>query len=259
MKKTKLAIFDIDGTIFRSSLLIELFNELVLRGVFPKRAQAQVQRDHAAWLDRKGHYNDYLMKLVRVHYRYQAGQPVAAIEAAVRAVISSQKDRVYRYTRDLIGTLKKQNYYLLAISNSQDSIVKRFAKKLGFTAAIGRVPEVVQGKYTGRTVINGKVTATTAHLDKVEMLEDFIKEQSLRVDHTESIMVGDTEGDVSLLAHVGHPIAFNPSSELARIAKTRGWQIVVERKDVVYRIKDTDLLPVKDRQKVRIRYGTKNK
>jgi len=35
-KKTKLAVFDIDGTIFRKNLAFELINELAWKGVFKK-------------------------------------------------------------------------------------------------------------------------------------------------------------------------------------------------------------------------------
>jgi HAD superfamily hydrolase (TIGR01490 family) len=254
-KKTKLAIFDIDGTIFRSSLLIELFNELVRRGIFPEKASQEVEREYLAWLNRKGHYNDYLIKLVKVHYRYQAGRTEKEVEEAIGAVVAWQKDRVYRYTRDLVQKLKRQGYYLLAISNSQESMVRQFTRELSFDAAIGRVPEVTDGIYTGRTVIAGKPFPITSHIDKIKILQQFIADHGLHVDLANSIMVGDSEGDLPLLSHVGKPIAFNPSEPLARIAKRKGWQIVIERKDVVYRIKDTELIPIAERQKARIPYG----
>jgi len=38
-KKTKVAFFDIDGTIFRSSLLIELTESLIQGGIFPQEAR----------------------------------------------------------------------------------------------------------------------------------------------------------------------------------------------------------------------------
>lgn len=245
-KKIKLAIFDIDGTIFRSSLLIELFNELVRRGVFPKKASQEVEKKYIAWLNRKGHYNDYLIKLVQVHYHYQAGCTVKQIEPAIRAVIAWQKDRVYRYTRDLVQTLRQKKYYLLAISNSQESMVQQFARELHFDAAIGRQPEVMGGIYTGRTVIGGTPFPITSHIDKIEILKQFIADQKFDVDLTRSIMVGDSEGDLPLLSYVGQPMAFNPSEPLARHAKRKGWQIIIERKDVVYRIKDTELIPTHD-------------
>lgn len=258
-KKTRLAIFDIDGTIFRSSLLIELFNELVQRGVFPRKASREVERNYIAWQNRKGHYNDYLLTLVKTHYRYQTGCTVRQVEPAIKKVVAWQKDRVYRFTRNLVSTLKKEGYLLLAISNSQESMVKHFTKFLGFDAAIGRTPEVLNGVYTGRTVIDGKPFPITAHVDKIGILNRFIASQNLAVDLTHSIMVGDSEGDLPLLSYVGCPIAFNPSEPLARIARRRRWRIVVERKDVVYDIKEAGLIPVAEPQRITIPYGSAKK
>lgn len=254
-RRARLAIFDIDGTIFRSSLLIELFNELVRRGVFPRHASLEVERNFVAWLDRKGHYNDYLMRLVRVHYRYQTGCTVRQVEPAIKAVIEWQKDRVYRYTRDLIKQLRSEGFYLLAISNSQDSMVQRFARVLGFDAAIGRSLEVVDGVYSGRVLYNGKRFPIEAHLDKVAILHGFLAAKGITADLKRSIAVGDSEGDIPLLAAVGHPIAFNPSAELAAAAQERDWQIVVERKDIVYKIKDAQIVNVSEHQRVRVPYG----
>ncbi|MBI2097288.1 MAG: HAD-IB family hydrolase, partial [Candidatus Sungbacteria bacterium] len=39
MAKKRIAVFDIDGTIFRSSLLRELLESLITFGIFPYRAQ----------------------------------------------------------------------------------------------------------------------------------------------------------------------------------------------------------------------------
>jgi len=41
---------------------------------------------------------------------------------------------------------------------------------------------------------------------------------------------------------VGHPVAFNPNYELAKHAKKKRWKIVVERKDVIYELKDFKFL-----------------
>ena len=41
-------------------------------------------------------------------------------------------------------------------------------------------------------------------------------------------------GDIAMLEMVSRPIAFNPNAGLYRHAKLRGWEVVVERKDVIY-------------------------
>ncbi len=244
-KKLKLAIFDIDGTIFRSSLLIELFNALVAKRIFPAKAKAQVEREYLAWLNRQGHYNDYLYKLVAVHYKYQVGLRQRDIASVAREVVAWQKNRVYRYTRDLIRDLKRRGYFLIAISNSQDLIVSRFAKALGFHAAIGRHLEVKNGIYTGRIISNGETIERDEHVDKVKILKNFIREQRLNANLKQSVAVGDSEGDIELLKTVGRPIAFNPSDLLLHHAKKHNWEIVVERKNVAYRIKKSEFITFK--------------
>ena len=37
MTKKKVAVFDVDGTLFRSSLLIEIVETLIAAGVFPQK------------------------------------------------------------------------------------------------------------------------------------------------------------------------------------------------------------------------------
>ncbi len=47
--------------------------------------------------------------------------------------------------------------------------------------------------------------------------------------------MGDTETDISFLKMVDNPICFNPNKNLYNYAKKKGWEIVVERKDVIYK------------------------
>jgi len=240
--KRKIAVFDIDGTIFRSSLLIEAFHALIERGIFPSSALREVKRDHTAWLDRKGHYDDYLMKLVRVYYRHLRGKRPDVVEPIFSQLIRTQRHRVYRYTRDLIPRLRAQGYYLVALSNSQDAIVKKFASTFDFDHIIGRSTEVRDGRYTGHGIINGTRLPVGVKLDKPKLLTDFLATHDIVPDLPRSLAIGDSEGDLDILSTVGKPIAFNPSFELARVAKRRAWTIVIERKDVMYEIKDAAFL-----------------
>ncbi|MEK7618417.1 MAG: HAD family phosphatase [Patescibacteria group bacterium] len=231
MKSIRLAIFDIDGTIFRSSLVIELVRALVAHGIFPKEADKEVQKEYLAWLDRKGSYTDYINKVVKIYIEYIAGKSSARVFHIARSVIRAQKDRVYRFTRDLIKKLKKQKYFLVAISGSPSYIVADYARAIGFNKFFGTEMEVVGGRFTG------KVLNVDPAFNKKKVLMDFILSRKIKVDWKQSIAVGDTESDVAMLTLVGRPIAFNPNHQLAKIAKHRKWKIVVERKDVVYEVK----------------------
>jgi len=257
-KPLRIAVFDIDGTIFRSSLVIELFNELVRRGIYPEQARFEVDQNYVAWLNRKGHYNDYIMKVVDIFYENLGGCSVYKIEPAVRAVIRRQKDRVHRFPRQLISELRKKGYFIMAISNSPEPMVKQFASLMKFDAAIGHVLEVVDGVYTGKSLLNGAQRPGKAWMDKIKILQRFAKDRNLNIDLKNSVMIGDSEGDVPLLSIVGQPIAFNPSLPLALEARKRGWRIVVERKDVAYDIRDAEIIRLRG-QAARSTYGNRKK
>mgnify|MGYP001599791473 CR=1 FL=1 len=65
MKKKKVAVFDIDGTIFRSSLLIELTDALIQEGIFPESITKIYARAYKNWLERKDSYEKYIQAVVR--------------------------------------------------------------------------------------------------------------------------------------------------------------------------------------------------
>jgi phosphoserine phosphatase len=48
--------------------------------------------------------------------------------------------------------------------------------------------------------------------------------------------VGDTDSDAKFLELTERSIAFNPNKNLKEIAEKRNWEIIVERKDVIYKI-----------------------
>jgi len=238
----KLAIFDIDGTIFRSSLLIELLYGLVEHGIYPKKVLKEISKEHIAWMDRSADYGGYISQVVEVFLRYLPGVTEQDFLATTRHVLKKHKARTYRYTRDLIQQLKREGYYLVAISHSPQMIVSEYCKQLGFSKSFGRLYELENGEYTGRR-FNGKIFDFNASLpSKQEIIRSFLKNQLGKFDLKNSIAVGDTESDIPMLELVGRPIAFNPSSLLAVHAKKRKWKIVVERKDVVYELHDTKFL-----------------
>lgn len=229
-KLKKIAVFDIDGTIFRSSLTIALINGLVEHGIFPHKAQKEVEKDYLAWLDRKGSYDQYLAQVVNIYYRYINGCKVGDVNRIIKNVIVWEKDRVYVFTRDLVRKCKKEGYFLLAISGSPDYIVSHFARYMGFDAYYGSTLEVKDGKFIGVEANRDAVG------NKQKILRGFLDAAPFRVDLTRSIGIGDTTSDISMLEMVGRPIAFNPDNALARYASTKGWEIVVERKNVIYKI-----------------------
>ena len=57
--KGSLAVFDVDGTLFRRGLLPALTRRLVNEGIFSERVREELSRDYYAWVERRGSYDTY--------------------------------------------------------------------------------------------------------------------------------------------------------------------------------------------------------
>ncbi len=230
MQKQKVAFFDIDGTIFRWSLFIEYTEMMIEEGIFPKSAKAEYQKEYDAWLNREGSYEDYMQALIAVFDKYISGVKVAQFQDIVERAVQKREKRVYRFTRDLIAELKAQNYFLVAISHSAKMAVDIFANKYGFDKVYGVMFEFENERFTGR-ILNKDLI-----FDKGKIVERVFEKEAEKLTRKDSIAVGDTASDTSMLEKVERPIAFNPNKTLFDEAKKRGWEVVVERKDVIYHI-----------------------
>ena len=228
-KNKKVAIFDIDGTVFRSSLLIELTDALIQEGIFSSNVRKIYSKAHKNWLDRKGSYEDYIEAVVKAFLQNIKGVQYKEFSRITKKVVDFHKDRTYQYTRDIIRDLKKKNYYLLAISHSPQKVVKEFCKGMEFDKIYGRIYEIdKQERFTGKVLYEELIS------DKAEVLKRAIEKEKLTLEG--SVGVGDTDSDISFLKMVEIPICFNPNEKLYQHAKQVGWKIVVERKDVVYNL-----------------------
>ncbi len=223
----KVAVFDIDGTIFRSSLLIKLVEELVRRGDFPESARTLYKGYEEAWIERQGSYEDYIMKVVESFTSHMKGLPYTALHEAAKTVNAKDKNIRYLYTSKLIRDLKEQGYFLLAVSQSPWAVLHDFCTMLGFDKVYGRFYELDgDEKFTGNVVSEELIS------DKSAIVKRAAEKHGLSL--LGSYAVGDTEGDIPMLSIVENPICFNPNAKLAKVARENGWTIVIERKDVMY-------------------------
>ena len=228
-KKKRLAIFDIDGTIFRSSLLIELVRALIEEGLFKPGVSRIYAKKYAAWLNREGDYQDYIDAVVVAFKKNIVGVPSRDFLRVARRTVIQHQHHTYRYTRDLVRQLKRQGYYLLAISHSPKIILDEFCQRLGFDKVYGLIYEQdTRGRF------DGKVLFTDLMLDKAKVVARAIEKENVTL--RGSIGVGDTSSDAAFLKLVDRPICFNPNEKLYRVAKKNGWEVVVERKDMIYRL-----------------------
>ncbi len=232
MAKRKFAVFDIDGTLVRWQLYHAVADALAKNGYIDDKTYETIRNARMNWKrrTRPEAFNEYELSLVKAYEALLQQLSIEQFDTAAEAVFEEYKDQVYIYTRDLIRTLKNQGYLLFAISNSQVEIVEKVASYYGFDDCVGAVYERRGKRFTGNV---------TVHLsDKDRVLRRLVSKH--KADWVGSIAVGDSASDIAMLKTVEGPIAFNPEQKLFEEAQNQAWKIVIERKNVIYKLEPQD-------------------
>ena len=226
------AFFDIDGTLYRDSLMVEHFKKLIKYDIIDQKAWFEHARDtFMDWDKRQGNYDDYLLEVCDLYVESLIGLDKTCIDFTSDQVIKLKSDRVYKYTRSRINWHLDQGHKVIFISGSPNFLVEKMAKKYSVTDFIG------SNYVFENDIFNGTVIPMWDSSSKNTAIDDFVKKYD--IDLSKSYAYGDTNGDINMLKRVGNPIAINPTKELlshisndSDISKCA--QIIVERKDIIY-------------------------
>ena len=226
------AFFDIDGTLYRDSLMVEHFKKLIKYDIIDQKAWLEHAKDtFLDWDKRQGNYDAYLDKVCDIYVKYLIGLDKTCIDFTSDQVINLKSDRVYKYTRSRIKWHLDNGHIVIFISGSPGFLVEKMAKKYNATDCIG------SDYIFENDVFNGTVIPMWDSKSKNKAIDDFITKYD--IDSNKSYAYGDTNGDITMLKRVGNPIAINPTKELLSHIKTnptlsKTSKIIVERKDIIY-------------------------
>jgi HAD superfamily hydrolase (TIGR01490 family) len=230
----KAAFFDIDGTIYRDSLLTEHFKRLIKYELIdPRQWENKVKDLYTQWDMRKGGYDAYLLGLVDSYVEAIQNITVEQNEFVANQVMDVKAGRVYKYTRDRVKWHRAQGHKVIFISGSPEFLVSKMAKKYGADDYCGTIYHDDGEKFTGET------TPMWDSVSKQKAIDKFVEKYNLNLE--ESYAYGDTNGDLTMMKSVGHPITINPAKGLLENIQNdeklkEKIQIIVERKDVIYKL-----------------------
>lgn len=214
------AFFDLDRTLISGASILPL-------GIAARRQGLAANTEVAAWViealafklfgDRGGGTADATRQdlLTRI-----AGVPVEAMKALEGEVTPNLVARVRPESRDLIEMHHSNERDTWIVSASPQPVVEPLAAALGMTGAIGTRGEIVDGHYTGR--LDGPFVYGAG---KAEAVDKLAAERGY--DLALCYGYSDSISDLPMLELVGHPVAVNPDSQLNRIARYRGWPVVI--------------------------------
>lgn len=230
------AFFDIDGTIYRNSLMIEHFKKLIkYEFIDPSIWYNHVRYAHEEWEKRYGEFEVYLEELADIYVKELKGVNKDAIDFIASQVIRLNGDKIYRYARERIEFHKQNDHKIFFISGSPDFLVSKMAKKYGVTDFRGSVYKVDENNN-----FTGEIMRMWDSDNKQKSIDELVKKYD--IDLSLSYSYGDTNGDLSMLKMVGNPIAINPNKNMLLNIKENNYlfnnaTIIVERKDIIYKLK----------------------
>lgn len=228
MNKKRFAVFDIDGTLIRWQLYHAIVDKLAKEGALGDNARQKLHEARMVWKRREGldAFKAYEKTLIDVYESALDKLSTGLFDSMVETVIAEYKEQTYTYTRDMVKSLKAKGYFLLAISGSHQELIEKLAKHYGFDDWEGTRYERQGQSFSGQKTVVSK--------DKKTGLQKLASKHGLSYDG--SIAIGDSLSDVPMLELVEEPIAFNPDRALFEIARSHGWKVVLERKNMIYKL-----------------------
>ena len=212
------AFFDLDRTLIRRSSALALAGSFQERGLIGRKQLAKA----AAWqvlFAARGASAETVRKAAEDGLMLLKDLEVDEMRALVgEAMEPALKPLVYREPLDLLEKHRTRGERVYIVSAALQEIVDALAQELGFDGAVGSICEVVDGRYTGRSL-------RACHGEgKADAVRELATAEG--IDLVRSTAYSDSHTDLPFLEVVGNPVAVNADRELRRIARERGWPLL---------------------------------
>ena len=213
------AFFDVDNTLIQGSSLAQLAFGLAKRRFFRLRDIGPIVWKQAKFMITGTEDQDDVEASRQLALDFIKGHSEQEIIDLGNEIIdSSMLNKVYPGTRELAQLHLNAGQQVWLVSATPVQLAQLLAKRLGFTGALGTVPEVRDGIFTGRLVGDilhgpGKkhAVAALASLDNLDLAR--------------CTAYSDSANDIPMLSMVGTAVAINPDKKLKAEAEKRNWII----------------------------------
>ena len=137
---------------------------------------------------------------------------------------------------ELVESHRQAGDQLMVITATLQFIVEPIVERFGIATLIASVPEMVEGRYTGKiagvpSFREGKVTRLKQWLDEQGPKENPQQAQGSQKQSLDQALAGswfysDSHNDLPLLNLVDNPVAVDPNDRLRAAAEDKGWKII---------------------------------
>jgi HAD superfamily hydrolase (TIGR01490 family) len=116
---------------------------------------------------------------------------------------------------------KKQGHRVMLLSGMFDSFLEVMGERIGTDYVVGTRLELQNNVYSGRII-----KPLCFGENKVKLLTEFIQQQKLEINYSQSSAYADSIYDTPVLRVVGNPTATYPDKELYQLALREKWKII---------------------------------
>ena len=221
------AFFDLDKTIIAKSSTLAFSREFQAGGLISRGAVLRSAYAQFVYLV-GGADHDQMEKMRQFMSQLCSGWDVETVKEIVGDTLHNIVDPlVYDEAVSLIEDHHLAGRDVIIVSTSGSEVVEPIGQMLGADKVIATRMEVADGKYTGEIGFYAYAE------NKATAIRDLAARRGYDLDR--SYAYSDSVTDVHMLEAVGHPHAVNPDKDLRRIARDRGWPILVFDKPVALR------------------------
>ena len=212
------AFFDLDKTLMEGSSAVHFGRAAYGAGLI---SRGQLARDLVANIRfrLKGSTDESSAALRDRILEALAGTRVVDLARLSPEVLRTLLPRVYPEMLRVAYDHQDAGRPAYVVTAASHEVAEMLARVLVLDAGIGTRSEIKDGVYTGRP--GGPFNYREG---KAETIRGFAAEHG--IDLAQSYAYSDSESDLPMLRAVGHPVVVNPDTELARIAREEGWQVI---------------------------------
>ncbi len=221
------AFFDLDKTIIAKSSTLAFSREFQAGGLISRGAVLRSAYAQFVYLV-GGADHDQMEKMRQFMSQLCLGWDVETVKEIVADTLHNiVEPLVYDEAVKLIEDHHLAGRDVIIVSTSGSEVVEPIGAMLGVDDVVATRMEVADGKYTGG------ISFYAYAENKAAAIRALADERGYDLEH--SWAYSDSVTDVFMLEAVGHPCAVNPDKDLRRIARDRGWPILVFDKPVALR------------------------
>lgn len=218
------AFFDLDKTIIARSSTFAFSKEFQAGGLISRGAVLRSAYAQFVYLV-GGADHDQMEKMRQFMSQLCAGWDVQTVRDIVADTLHNIVDPlVYDEAVNLIEEHHAAGRDVIIVSTSGAEMVEPIGELLGADHVVATRMEVADGKYTG------KIRFYAYAENKAKAVSDLARKRGYDLENCYAY--SDSITDVTMLETVGHPFAVNPDKDLRKVAKERGWPILVFERPV---------------------------